>query len=64
MRHQVLCMKIIIFPSKRMKINPKNIYALSKSRMKKFLLSIVIIINLKCTGLRFFTVFGEWVGQI
>lgn len=42
------------------KINPKNIYALSKKSNEEISAIYSNYYNLKCTGLRFFTVFGEW----
>ncbi len=49
------------FPLKETeKINPKNIYALSKKSNEEISAVYSNYYNLKCTGLRFFTVFGEW----
>ena len=49
------------FPLKETeKINPKNIYALSKKSNEEISAVYSNYYNIKCTGLRFFTVFGEW----
>ncbi len=41
-------------------INPKNIYGLSKKVNEEVSQIFNKYYSLKCTGLRFFTVFGEW----
>ena len=49
------------FPLKESeKINPKNIYGLSKKINEEVSEIFYRYYNLKSTGLRFFTVFGEW----
>ncbi len=49
------------FPLKESEnINPKNIYGLSKKVNEEVSQIFNRYYNLKCTGLRFFTVFGEW----
>ena len=49
------------FPLKESeRINPKNIYGLSKKINEEVSEIFYRYYNLKCTGLRFFTVFGEW----
>tara|TARA_Y100000992_G_scaffold301663_1_gene273151 strand:- start:1275 stop:2084 length:810 start_codon:yes stop_codon:yes gene_type:complete len=49
------------FPLKESeRINPKNIYGLSKKINEEVSEIFHRYYNLKCTGLRFFTVFGEW----
>ncbi len=42
------------------RINPKNIYGLSKKFNEEIAQNFFEIYNFKSTGLRFFTVFGEW----
>ena len=41
-------------------VNPKNIYGLSKKVNEEVSQIFNKYYSLKCTGLRFFTVFGEW----
>tara|TARA_B110000305_G_scaffold242058_1_gene319440 strand:- start:516 stop:1475 length:960 start_codon:yes stop_codon:yes gene_type:complete len=41
-------------------INPKNIYGLSKKFNEEIAQNFFEMYNFKSTGLRFFTVFGEW----
>ena len=49
------------FPLKESEnINPKNIYGLSKKVNEEISQIFNRYYKLKCTGLRFFTVFGEW----
>ena len=49
------------FPLKEVEnINPKNIYGLSKKVNEEISQIFNKYYDLKCTGLRFFTVFGEW----
>ena len=49
------------FPLKESeKINPKNIYALSKKSNEEISSVYSNYYNTKCVGLRFFTVYGEW----
>ena len=46
------------------KLNPKNIYAISKKLNEKAAELYSQIDNLDLVGLRFFTVYGEWEDQI
>ena len=49
------------FPLKEnYKINPKNIYALSKKNNEEMAAIFSQLYKIKMVGLRFFTVFGEW----
>lgn len=49
------------FPLKEIdKINPKNIYGFSKKLNEKIAIFYSKTYNIKLTGLRFFTVYGEW----
>lgn len=51
----------INFPlSEKEKIKPKNIYALSKKINEEISLIYKNFYNVRSTGLRFFTVYGEW----
>ena len=57
--------KIKIFLSTRKKkINPKNIYALSKKINEEIGSIFNKYYQINATGLRFFTVYGEWGDQI
>ena len=42
------------------RISPKNIYALSKKSNEEISSVYSNYYNVNCTGLRFFTVYGEW----
>ena len=49
------------FPlNEKEKINPKNIYALSKKSNEEISKIYSNYYKINCTGLRFFTVYGEW----
>lgn len=49
------------FPLKENQIlNPKNIYGLSKKLNEQIALCYTNWFRMNCTGLRFFTVYGEW----
>ena len=49
------------FPlSENQKLNPKNIYGLSKQMNEQIASMYSKFFDLKCIGLRFFTIYGEW----
>ncbi|MDC3066319.1 NAD-dependent epimerase/dehydratase family protein, partial [Candidatus Pelagibacter sp.] len=49
------------FPlSENQSLNPKNIYGLSKQMNEQIASMYSKFFDLKCIGLRFFTIYGEW----
>jgi len=49
------------FPlSENQKLNPKNIYGLTKKMNEQIAAMYSKFFGLKCIGLRFFTIYGEW----